>query len=555
MDDNYSESLLTKLLNDQLTEDQFAELNQRMLESSELRRKYIRLKELDSLLATESLSVPPPCDSSETVNLQSNENNRCFQSQGYGGNRSGGNRSEGKRKGWWLLAISTAAVAVLAITWSTLLKKQTPIYRPMGLQGLSSIAVVKAAGDQLLSDGTLAVGMDLKPGSIVLPHGTLTIVFNVGAEVVITGPAELHLLNDQEATLLYGEARVDMQHENGRFALNSPFSSHVETYSSYALSVSAEASLVTVFDGELVVSRLGDKGYTYTSVTLKSKQRLRASADSLEMLEPAPRLPDNYSLSRAPEAAALQVTELYAQAIIEDMPKLYWRFEGDQSTALSNTMGDEQLAARIVSSDPTAAPQLTGNSLLFEISEQPRLVQLERSIDNFLNGNFSVELLVKPTRGRWQSIISLIPEKSASDVDHHLLMEFADESHMVQPRNSFRFLYRNPAGKVHGVNLFSRGGQSVGAWHHLVATKDNDLIRFYHNGTLVGGSGISPQPNHDRLLLYLGQLRLHNNERAFCGEMDDLAIYDYTLSFTQIQEHFRLLKTKEESSRFQNSVL
>lgn len=87
-----------------------------------------------------------------------------------------------------------------------------------------------------------------------------------------------------------------------------------------------------------------------------------------------------------------------------------------------------------------------------------------------------------------------------------------------------------------GVVTYAASATSltVGAWHHLVGTYDGTNQRLYRNGTLVGGPGASSGS--------IAGVDLPFGINAFdhigLGDYDEVAVYDYALTQTQITAHY-----------------
>jgi hypothetical protein len=76
----------------------------------------------------------------------------------------------------------------------------------------------------------------------------------------------------------------------------------------------------------------------------------------------------------------------------------------------------------------------------------------------------------------------------------------------------------------------------AGTWYHVVATYDGTSMRMYVNGTLRNTVASSRSvPNHVFSLM-LGEGS--NGSDGFGGGMDEVAIYNATLTATQVVEHY-----------------
>lgn len=530
MGDRYDQDWFHRLSSGELSEEQFAELNQRLRASKELRKQYVHHMQLDALLATENLhpseSPESIVDLTELVDAGVKRRSNPFP---------------------YLAGLATLVVAASLIAlFVDFSPKSVPSFSPVGLVGQSGIARLMDIAPGTALDETLSLDDELTPGVLHIGKGELTLVFHGGATVQLSGPAELHLLSDGEATLVHGSAQVNVPSNGSRFALNSPFSSHVEEQSIYSLTVNANESFVTLYDGALVVSQIGEQGNSYCSMVLQPMERIRASTDSLELLEPT----DIELIDRiaSPPMVELNVTEKYVELVKEDRPMLYWRFDGAEPDQIRNEMGDGFVGEIWPAESRDSFSFEGGRATLYE-SETPRTIRLRDPIPNFLNDAFSIEAWIRPGATDVQSILSFVPESADENepgVEHFFLFEYAEESMIMHPRNSFRFLYRNPAARTNGMNLFTRGGQRPNEWHHLVATKTGDTVQLYFDGKLIAASGVKHHTSPENLLMYIGQLRYETGLRQFIGDIDEVAVYTRPLPAYRVREHYQAIQFRND---------
>lgn len=105
---------------------------------------------------------------------------------------------------------------------------------------------------------------------------------------------------------------------------------------------------------------------------------------------------------------------------------------------------------------------------------------------------------------------------------------------LAQMENKFQGSYWNP-----------NGGQYVGSqpmnksWHHLVATRDNNSMKFYIDGKFIGSAasaGGAPTTMSEYMIGYC----FNAGYKYWKGAMDDLRIYNRVISQTEIQALYNL---------------
>jgi hypothetical protein len=73
-------------------------------------------------------------------------------------------------------------------------------------------------------------------------------------------------------------------------------------------------------------------------------------------------------------------------------------------------------------------------------------------------------------------------------------------------------------------------------WDHLVMTADASQMNFYVNGTLKSSMSVGFQLCYDNLPLYFGRTNQSQFEGFLNGVLDDIRIYNRTLSKSEIQQ-------------------
>jgi hypothetical protein len=150
--------------------------------------------------------------------------------------------------------LAAAAVIALFLGISTLLhwKAQT---KPM------SIAVLTHSADAVWADSRSSKqrGESLAPGWLRLKSGAVQIEFSRGARVVLEGPAELELMNDNEAYLRSGKLRAQVPEPAHGFTVRTPDFAVVDYGTEFGCSLAgAGAPEVHVFNGLVGVKEAGN---------------------------------------------------------------------------------------------------------------------------------------------------------------------------------------------------------------------------------------------------------------------------------------------------------
>lgn len=106
-----------------------------------------------------------------------------------------------------------------------------------------------------------------------------------------------------------------------------------------------------------------------------------------------------------------------------------------------------------------------------------------------------------------------------------------------------RFLTRWPAGARGGMNVYSRPIAFPFQWHHLVAQQSGGSMELYLDGALLGSAQADAFPGAMPCALQFGCLayrpgdKLSKVQRAFSGQLAEIALYDRLLTPEEIQRH------------------
>lgn len=106
-----------------------------------------------------------------------------------------------------------------------------------------------------------------------------------------------------------------------------------------------------------------------------------------------------------------------------------------------------------------------------------------------------------------------------------------------------QFGYRAPGYGTQGLDVWNWGGRTLlqtqkpalNQWHHCVYTYDGHEHRLFLDGSQVSSSMVSPQDGSPNLLM-LGNYP--GGTQFFQGTLDEIRVYDQTLTANQVQEQF-----------------
>ncbi|MEY2432673.1 MAG: hypothetical protein QOC92_2398 [Acidimicrobiaceae bacterium] len=211
----------------------------------------------------------------------------------------------------------------------------------------------------------------------------------------------------------------------------------------------------------------------------------------------------------------------YAAAVLADGPVSYWRLgeasgsvAADQRAANAGAYGNGALLAQ-----PSLLPADTANtSVAFDgVNDQ---VSVAQSSSLNLTSAFSLETWIKPTAipaaGGWASVVT------------------KPEAYSLQfngPRLEFTIMQSGTRRRLQAP----AGAVVAGAAYHVVATYDGTTQRLYLNGAQVANAALTGAATTNN-----NPLRFASWDGAgefFKGVIDDVAVYNRTLSAAQVANH------------------
>lgn len=518
----------------QITPEQLAELEHRLLNDAQFRQAYVEQAELEAQLEHQLLSAPAiPIHSSQTCARR------------------------------WPMTVAIALSLLVLVGLSSVIfvepvrvavfGKPMVDYTESKLSGPRPIAIVVSKSE--LSDGdtyakTLSVGDRVKPGMLRLNRGRIQLEFVSGVRVQVTGPAELHLISEMEATLVSGQTSVLTPPETRHFYLNGPVSAIANGSSEFVYRVDPDDSgHIDVYHGDVMASMLGDNGDTLLNELVSADHTAIFQGTKLEVISAA--------FNEASRTAVMPVDDVslypstrYAAMIKQEKPIVYWRFEdGDiEGDLVRNHMSDRYAGQLHLASDNSL--MMGQGTLEFKRSRERRYLKLSEPIEGMNKGSFTLEFWVRAHRMHWGTFLGVLPvEQEDPERQTHLcLLEYANRTNLVHRPATVRMLYRYPAKTyAGGLNSFSPNSCIPGLWTHVVAVKTNEGTHLYVNGQHKGISDALSFNDDLAYTVVVGQIDSSRTFRQFEGQIDEIAIYDKALAPEQVKRHYEAMTSSPET--------
>ena len=196
----------------------------------------------------------------------------------------------------------------------------------------------------------------------------------------------------------------------------------------------------------------------------------------------------------------------------------HWRFDEGSGTTVSDSQGDHDGTTHGEPNWMTgvAVSGVRGKALEFDGENDYIEVADSESLDFNM---ITVEAWIKPT-----------------DIYADGLVILRKQTKYTLDGFEFYITNNNEIKLDVAGSQFKGGHFPTGKWAHVAGTYDGDTVRLYVNGEKVLDETIGGSFHDSSAKMYIGQVP--GPERVFKGRIDEVRLYDYALSETDIQQHY-----------------
>jgi hypothetical protein len=475
--------------------------------------------------------------------------------------------------------LAAALAGVLAgsyITWSLLSRNVAKDSVPLagaplvvGSQPADSdryiatlVNVTNCRWDKSRSTADLQKGSSLRPGeSLHLLEGVAQLQ-SIGAggttTVQLEGPAAMTLTREGMPSLLYGKLTASFSSDLDQFALDTPLGRiAVSGNASIGVSSAPNSIELHVVAGAATLELWSSAVDNSESLTAQNGTSLRArvAADGSVAVDRDKSREGWFVTPAALAKSRLTISDRYVSTILDAKPVAYWRFEQADGGVMRNEVGD-RLNCRMVGDAVRWHSNGENGSAEFGVTAGPGYLLSDDVID-MQGDSYTFEAWVKPTYFHHGALFSLIDwEPSRSPWGSHRL-----HVELCGPVSGFPEAFRptegNP-GRVRFIHqtaeVFSSTPYAVRKWQHIAAVKDASEMRLYADGELVAANK-DARTVGPRLHVLMGQLfprSPHINDevtsRLFVGELDEVALYERSLSPQELKQRVDLALPEKQAS-------
>lgn len=360
---------------------------------------------------------------------------------------------------------------------------------------------------------------------LALASGRAVLRFANGTEIELEGPCNLQAISASELRLNRGKMVGRSAVQAGTdFVVWTPNARVTDRGTVFGVLVEEdETAKCFVFEGEISIATSSE------TATLLGGEAARVDPRAQIALVPEDALA--FLPTTDLSAATLGVYNYYVQSVLSLEPVAYYRFEDPASNPVVNIAGTRYDASVVGGLEfggdrDNRSGVFNGNYLY-----------VTAPMEEIAGRDYTVELWVRPGREGLMPLVGFYcGGKRWGGV--------------IETGDRFRFLHRSPAGEHYeiGSNVISDNPPALNRWQHVVAVYSSQGQRLYINGVLVGSTP-APAPLTPAPQLIIGggdtASSPYSQKEAFVGLLDEIAIYDRSLTRNEIEHHFRLVAGRE----------
>jgi hypothetical protein len=455
------------------------------------------------------------------------------------------------RRWWrWAAAALIPLAALLAGTWSWWPRpprgdgSARPAVRPYPkvdtAVGLAMVIKLDGVRWEPGDEPRPAEGDVLAKGRLRFQSGRVLLSMLTGVTLAAEGPTDLELVSDTKVLCRQGRLRVRSPAGERGFVVSGPNSAVLDLGTEFGMNVDTDGKArARVFDGRVESAITDADGMPRRTQIFRESEtflidpragQIEPFAGAADFLGPA-----------HPTAPPLELGAGYPAAVRRSRPWGYWRFEAIDGGAVANEIAGRPALGVV---GPVRLGGRPGGNRFaeFPAGRDRRNLELDGLWRPPWRSGFAVELWALSEQISHSTLVSMTAPHDTNN--HLLLLELTARSELHKPA-SVRLLHRWPPGGTGGDNLYSTTPYVPYRWHHIVGQYRGDRIELYVDGEPVPPMLVDPRHADGPCRLLVGRLTTRRGtgisfDRPLVGRMDELALYDHTLTADEVREHHRL---------------
>lgn len=449
---------------------------------------------------------------------------------------------------------------------------------PITNAAVAYLAVANGCNWTGSTPGVWNVGQSVQIGDeISLQEGIAEFRLASGASLSVEGPATLVVASPNSLILQEGKLTAHVPWKAADFQILAGTNRLTAADAEFGVQAKGNSVNVHVFAGEVTATLspysvkegtavsdddfVGDEDLKPLPMTLRQTEavELTSNADGNTAVRRFTAEEQQFA-SRNTMARQLAVTSRYVDAVKQSKPVAYWRFEAVENHEIRNEIPTGcplKVTAKIyLRGDETNRVLESGYAF-----EKDNLVSTE-PMDSFFNGDFSVELWVKPSHFHSGTLVSVMdkgyppanldPEEFArqnAKCGYGFRLETSPDFGYM-PGTIFSMV-SNPSQKMKADRCISQNNlYKLRFWQHVVVVRGSWGMQLYFDGQPVAAvKSFRKATLAEGQHLAVGRLQPFQDGSPFVGQLDELSIYDRVLTPQEILDHFKAVNEQATGSK------
>ncbi len=424
--------------------------------------------------------------------------------------------------------LACRVVAFLGALAATLLIAALLWFAIPSQQGQPAVATLLTQVDAvLLCDGQPSSGAELPAGEYRLERGLLHLQFDGGVMVFVEAPARFDAVSNKRVMLHGGRLSATVPPAGIGFTVETPGAEVVDFGTEFSVDVQGGASEVHVFDG-LVRVHPGALNQRDVSrpVELQASQAVRITDGATE--------PEDISIATDRFIRTfVESKRRYARTIKQFSPVAFYRMAiRDQGLACV----PEQYSGKVLTGagkrPPHARGVFAGGSLRVLAGSAGRGGRVDVS-PPLQTGKFTLTAFVYPEADAKGGIVATNIQGNRGNFTLKLT-----------EKGFLQATVRSRGGDL--VSVTGTAPLALESWRHIVVTVDDGQLCLYEDGGLVTSAPCLPVAGSKQDVLWFGTGA--DGARLWDGRIDEVALFDRTLSEAEVLQLYRSAQKEREKS-------
>lgn len=375
-----------------------------------------------------------------------------------------------------------------------------------------------------------------------LASGFVELEFDRGARVVIEGPCQFEIIDDNTMWIDHGTLVANVPEQAKLFSVKTPSADVIDYGTEFCVDVHADGDTeVAVFNGLVELHECAtDSSQVTHQIALTAGQMSRIDSElgldsNIKVFHPESK---RTYVRKLEDAGSPQIA--YARLLRELKPVAYWPMIG-KNPLMGESLEDGSFALTPVGEGElkrSAGPEVFGENQAVAIDGSDIFFMFSPFESNLWEDNeYSISIWVQLDQKSDQNIVAFVP--SLQDRGGHYSNQIRIDAQGMLQHYTYCPQDLNPQlDKYETVSAQSKRPLPTGRWIHLAVTYGDDRSRLYMNGRLVAQERAKLNfENEYPTVLVGGATGYHRNDKAgdFKGAACQFAVFNRALTLKEVK--------------------